>query len=245
LKNKILAFGIVAILLVSGGLLTVNAQKGGNDTGGANEIDMNGFHYTLNILGKKDNWNGGGGYNNPDRSTIFVPQDTDGFQYTAPDGDIITGSIAIYFAEGPEFAVIDGSAFDNEVAGIPDGTCRIELPDNQKFSVWICSRAKPGYTTDIDGMVYVQDIGGGWYSYCIGTLTVTRRWKDGHNLFYVTWQEDNLGPDGGVMADQAPEMWIFDYLDLLNADPDLQNAMYLWDFDNNGNKLVKVRFYPI
>ena len=52
------------------------------------------------------------------------------------------------------------------------------------------------------------------------------------------------------------DLWIFDYLDFLEGqevgiDPDtdesilLEYGMYFWDFDNNGNKLVKVRFYPI
>ena len=41
--------------------------------------DFNGPHYNLNIIGKKLTWSGGGSYNNPDRHTIFVPEDTTGW----------------------------------------------------------------------------------------------------------------------------------------------------------------------
>ena len=241
MKTKLFAIAIVISLTITG-ITVVNANKGN----GANEIDLHGFHYTLNILGKKTDWKGGGDYNNPDRSTIFVPQNTSGFNYTidTPDGPMTYDDIAIEFRKGEEFAVLDGNAYD-------DGWCAIELPD-QKFSVWICSRAKPGYTTDIDGMVYVEDTAGGWYLYCIGELSVKRKWQDAYDLFWVTWNEDYFE----FMQNTDPDMWIFDYLDFLEGqqvgtDPDtgepilLDYGMYFWDFDNNGNKLIKVRFYPI
>lgn len=240
MKEKLFAI-LIAFLLTITGIAIVNADKPAEKIG-ANKIDPNGFHYTLNILGKKADWKGGGGYNNPDRSTIFVPQNTDDFSYVAPNEDVIDGSIAIYFSKGTDFAVIDGNAFDG------DGSCSIELPD-KKFSVWICSRAKPGYSTDIDGMVYAEDAEGGWYVYCIGTITVKRHWTSADDLFWVDPTEDIFG----YITDPQ---WIFDYLETIEyastlTDPDtgdpidIVDMMYLWDYDNNGNKLVKVRFYPI
>ena len=127
MKIKAIALGIVAILLISGGLFAAEAVKPENPGKGANEIPYNGFHYTLNILGKKDDWKGGGGYDNPDRNTIFVPQDTTNFHYhlTLPDGSESDpySDIAIGFTQGQEddMAVLDGNAFD-------DGWCNIELP---------------------------------------------------------------------------------------------------------------------
>lgn len=233
MKNKILAIAIVTLFIFSSGLLAVNAERGGN---GANEIDLNGFHYTLNIIGKKSDWKGGGGYDNPDRSTIFVPQDTSTFSYTLPDGTICD-NIAIYFTKGTEFAVLDGNAFDE------DGSCAIQL-DERKYSVWICSRAKPHFSTQINGTVFINDTAGGSYLYCIGELTVTRKWKDAEDLFWVDSGEDPWG-----MVGSTPQ-WIFDYLENLEGyqigeDLYLEDGIYFWDFDNNGNKLVKVRFYPI
>jgi len=227
--------------MVVSGIAIVSADKPAEkEKQGANQIDLNGFHYTLNILGKKSDWKGGGSYDNPDRSTIFVPQDTSGFSYTLPNGETYD-DIAIYFSKGSEFAVLDGYGFDGE--------CSIQLPDRQ-FSVWICSRAKPGGETDIDGMVYAEDTVGGWYLYCIGELSVKRKWTDAYDLFWVEWDEDHFG-----LMPEATSLWIFDYLDFINGaiigyNPDgspiyIDNSMYFWDFDNNGNKLVKVRFYPI
>jgi hypothetical protein len=243
MKTKFFVILIVILLTITG-ITIVNADKPEGKGNGANKIDLHGFHYTLNILGKKSDWSGGGDYNNPDRSTIFVPQDTSDFSYTLPNGETYN-DIAIYFAKGKEFAILDGNAFDG------DGSCSIELPD-KKFSVWICSRAKPGYTTDIDGMVYVEDTAGGWYLYCIGEISVNRKWQDAYDLFWVTWDEDYFS----FMLNTDPDMWIFDYLDFIEGqqvgvDPDtgepilLEYGMYFWDFDNNGNKLIKVRFYPI
>jgi len=40
-------------------------------------------------------------------------------------------------------------------------------------------------------------------------------------------------------------MWVFEYLSALTTyDPLINDNAYFWQFDNKGNKLVKVRFYP-
>ena len=43
-------------------------------------------------------------------------------------------------------------------------------------------------------------------------------------------------------------MWVFEYLSFLTGydfgdGPDITDAAYFWQYDNHGNKLVKVRFY--
>jgi len=104
--------------------------------------DFNGPHYNLNIIGKKSDWSGGGSYDNWDRHTMFVPEDTDG--YFTPNGE---PGITIWMTQGPEFAVIDGNAFD-------DGEAAFELGPGT-YKVYIVAKAKPGGETDITGWGWV------------------------------------------------------------------------------------------
>ncbi|NVM46985.1 MAG: hypothetical protein HWN79_18940 [Candidatus Lokiarchaeota archaeon] len=68
----------------------------------------------------------------------------------------------------------------------------------------------------------------------LGTLNVKKKfgWQDATDLFYFDTEYGN-------------DMWVFTYLGLLEADEDYKNAAYFWQYDNHGNKLVKVRFYPV
>jgi len=42
-------------------------------------------------------------------------------------------------------------------------------------------------------------------------------------------------------------MWVFDYMNMLDAwvdgGYDFSDLAYFWQVDNNGNKLIQVRFY--
>jgi len=201
--------------------------------------DFNGPHYNLNLIGKKAGWSGGGSYDNPARHTMFVPQNTTGFIPTPGDDDT-TGvpdlpGIKISMTQGAEFAVLDGNAFD-------DGECAFQLAPGH-YKVYIVAKAKPGGYTDITGWVYAEDEYGAAYYYDIGDVRVTKskKWKDATHLFYVSPGEDYFG----IISD---DMWVFEYLSFLTGydfgdDPDITDAAYFWQFDNHGNKLVKVRFY--
>ena len=62
--------------------------------------------------------------------------------------------------------------------------------------------------------------------------------------------EDTMGLHQDYFGVIGTSMWIFDYLEFIENydfgdDPDITEAAYFWDFDNHGNKLIKVRFYPI
>jgi len=176
--------------------------------------DFNGPHYNLNIIGKKSDWSGGGSYDNWDRHTMFVPEDTDG--YFTPNGE---PGITIWMTQGPEFAVIDGNAFD-------DGEAAFELGPGT-YKVYIVAKAKPGGETDITGWGWVYYSETDEYYFKVGTVNVgghigKPQWKGATKLFYVGTE------------------WIFDYLAGLGA----EDTAYFWQFDNNGNKLVQVRFYP-
>ena len=128
---------------------------------------------------------------------------------------------------GCDFAVLDGNAFDD---------CKLEFQlAPGKYEVWIVAKAKPGGETNITGWVRYYDILDTKIEYVmckLGTLNVKKKfgWQDATDLFYFD-------------TEYGDDMWVFTYLGLLEADPDYENAAYFWQFDNKGNKLVKVRFY--
>ena len=251
---KKLLYLIVAIvilgLIASGCFLTVVPPTEKDETSSltkAKPADKppSGAHYNLNIIGKKSDWSGGGSYDNPDRHTMFVPQDTTGWLIPTPGDDDTTNvpdlpGIKISMTQGAEFAVLDGNAFD-------DGECAFQLAPG-KYEVWITVKAKPPkpgeeYYTNIDGWVFASDEYGDNYFFNIGSVTVKKKlgWIDATHIFYVSPVEDHFGIIG-------EDMWVFEYLSYLTEydfgdDPDITDAAYFWQYDNHGNKLVKVRFY--
>ena len=220
----VLAVALVAVLVP---VIALAGNGNGNGNGKQPGIDFNGPHYNLNIIGKKADWSGGGSYDNPNRHTMFVPEDTTG--YTTPNGE---DGITIWMTQGSDWAVLDGNAFD-------DGECAFQLAPG-KYKVYIVAKAKPGGATNITGWVYYEETGDHYFS--IGTVKVTKSkwWKDATHIFYVSSSEDPFGmvPSNGL------GMWVFDYLAWLAGQPDVTDTAYFWQYDNKGNKLVKVRFYP-
>jgi hypothetical protein len=232
--KKIFAIALAAVLLLTLAATPTFAAKPGTD--------FNGSHYTLNIIGKKADWSGTGSYNNPDRHTMFVPEytDPDGipgsgdeFSYTLPDGTTQAGSIKIEMTQSDQdgdWAVLDGNAFD-------DGTCSFQLAKG-KYDVYIVAKAKPGFSTNINGWVWYTDnvTNTTWTAINAGSVTVNRKWQDISDIFYIDTGEDALG----IISSDT---WVFDYLNLLAADG-YGDGQYFWDYNNSGNKLVQVRFYP-
>ncbi len=211
--------------------------------------DFRGLHYNLNLIGKKTDWSGGGSYNNPDRHTMFVPEDTTSFInpntnelcYT-PNG---FPGITIWMTQCgwgndcDDFAVIDGNAFD-------DCTCEFQLAPGV-YEVYIVAKAKPAkkddseYYTDIAGWIrYIDtELDTNYLYYKLGEIRVkkSKKWWDATDLFYVP---SGLDPYGIVEVD---DMWVFEYLYYLGQLENIQDEAYFWQYDNHGNKLVKVRFY--
>ncbi|MEA3453914.1 MAG: hypothetical protein U9R12_03170 [Candidatus Caldatribacteriota bacterium] len=251
---KKLLFLIVVIvvlgLIVSGcsllGVTPVEKEETGILTKAPKVKPPSGAHYNLNIIGKKSDWNGGGNYDNPDRHTMFVPEDTSGLFIPTPGDDDTTNipdlpGIKIEMTQGDEFAVLDGNAFG-------DGRCAFQLAPG-KYEVWITAKAKPpkpgeDYYTNIGGWVFAADEYGDNYYFNIGSVTVKKKlgWLDATHIFYVSPGEDWFG----IIEN---DMWVFEYLSYLTEwdfgddYPDITDAAYFWQYDNHGNKLVKVRFY--
>ena len=217
---------------------TLVEKNNGNGNGG-NGIDLTGYHYNLNLIGKKANWPGGGNYEGS-RHTMFVPQFTGDETFTVGSFDPLDG-IKISMTQGTEFEVVDGNWFD-------DGECAFQLGPGT-YRVFIVAKAKPGpdpdgYYTDITGWVYCQTTME--YLFDIGKIKVSKKlsnkFEEITDLFYVSQKENPFKTE--IPIGSGIGMWVFTYLKSLEGLEGYQNAEYFWQYENHGNKLVKVRFYP-
>ena len=218
--KRLIALVLVTVLLLSFAAPVYAAPKG---------IDVNGFHYTLNIIGKKAAWTGNGDYNHG--STMFVPADSSELSFTGPDGNTVIDGIKINIGLGQEYAVTDGNAFD-------DGETAFELPKD-RYKVFICMRGKPGFAADIKGWIYDSDSDISLME--IGEFNVGRKWGDATDeLLYVDLS--------GIFGAGYENIYTLDLLDGTINDPDgnpLVIDEYFWSLVSNGAKLIKVRIYPI
>jgi len=251
--KKIIAIALAMVMVLSLVIGSGVALAKPNGNGGKKPgTDFNGPHYNLNLIAKDKPMPGD--YDNHDRHTMFVPLDTTEMSFTNandPSSPTFEG-IQIVMTQGPEFAMIDGNA--------TDGYGEFELGPG-KYRVYIAVKAKsPKYSdeeafTDITGWVQAYDkVGTMWYYIEVGYVQVKKgknSWTDATDLFFVTWQEDDFGFVTGSEADYIPDLgiWVFDYMTGLDnwtaGGYDLSDLAYFWEFDNHGNKLIQVRFYPM
>jgi hypothetical protein len=192
-------------------------------------IDVNGFHYTLNIVGKKADWSGNGNYDHG--STMFVPAKSSELSFIGPDGVTVIDGIKINIGLGPEYAVTDGNAFD-------DGQTAFQLPKD-RYKVFIAIRGKPGFAASIKGWIYDSDSDISLME--IGEFNVSRKWGDATDeLLYVDLS--------GTFGAGYENIYTLDLLDGTILDPDGNQLIideYFWSLVSNGAKLLKVRIYPI
>ncbi len=213
---------------------------------------LSGAHWNLLIIGvPKDKSvpsmdNGG-------RHTVFVPLNS---------GDDVGRKVKIFYERNlddpDKFNVSDGNATDDNEATIqvPFEFCADEAAgctELLSFDVYAVGLGKPGGATIITAeCTYSDDVvdGGGTPNLecedtlLLGTIEI-KRTNGGKNkpkrvditdLFRVTGCLDQAGdPDVCDAGDlQFRNLWIFNI-------PELDE--YFWDYDNNGLKLLQVRFY--
>ena len=226
---------LVILAVLALGLAPAFAQTG---NGGPN-----GPHFNLNILGKEKC--SGDDLTGSNRHTIQVllnhSDDTTGL-YTELDR-----RNKIFLSEGP-FQVLDGNACDKGGAAfqLPANpyTCDLNLDPNcenptfQAYTVWLRELGKPGGNGSMttcaagagaDGILGTPDD----EIVCSSEQVVLVR-KTGKSTFRdVTKELTTMYVD--IDADTAMErVGIFDPL----------FYGYFWDYDNNGLRLVQLRFYP-
>jgi hypothetical protein len=199
-----------------------------------------GAHYNLNLIGVTN------GKNPPltgsDRHTIFVPLYTNGKD--GPDTDPVPGT-DIWLTQGP-FAVCDGNAFD--AATDCNGTqiakqgAVFQLPCNTNI-------------TTATGTTLVPCTTGASASYDVWARTLG---TPGGSSTLTTCATDPTGnlvcsTNKAVFVRMKPNKFtnVTDALTSLVDTNTLQTVAlfqggfqgFFWDYDNNGNKLVQLRFY--
>jgi hypothetical protein len=237
-------FGILLVVILVATIVPVAVLAKSPKT----EFDLNGPHYNLNLLGKRDGWNDKE-VSNPDRHTMFVPMDTSGWNITLELPNkvvrhaLVTDNVSslpgfgIFMTQSgaDDFAVIDGTAFDGD-------PCELDLAPGT-YRVVVVAKGKP--TSDnatIDGWAQVHNTTGLWYYLNLGDVSVGRKWVEATDLFFIDNEEINNTETGLPTVDG--EVWIFDYLKALEAMEEYDNTAYFWQLQNNGSKLIQVRFYP-
>ena len=234
-----------------------NILKAGKGAGGV--VDLNGAHFELNLVGKFDDWNEKE-FNNPDRHTIFIPRNTEGWNIELRTPNNINETslpgIRIDMSQGSEFAVLDGSVFDNDKAEfqLGPGTYAVYVAMRGKKNVdpaSIASWLEALETTTVDGEL-VNEL---WYYQKLGQVTVSRKWTNITDLFTITETEAGELPWIGG----GDPVWIFTYMTWLGqqvitiTDPvtgevteiTYSDLAYFWQLVNHGSQLIKVRFYPV
>ncbi len=253
--RRLIGIGIAIVMLLSLAVPALAAPKG---------VDFNGAHFELNLIGKSADWNGGGTYDNPDRHTMFIPESTMG-DPEDPDDDwvieldqpnkVFNGGtqtsenqtslpgLAVWMTQGDEFAVLDGTAFDE------DRDLNFQLGPGT-YAVYVVAKAKPVENpAQIDGWIKVFDnVTSQYYYYLnIGSVSVKRTWQNATDLFFVNGDEiGSSGLPAPIATDPdnpALGEWVFDYLNDLTTAGYGESA-YFWQLQNNC-KLIKVRFYPM
>ena len=223
--KKIITIFMVVTLLVTLGSMPVLAAKDVTGNG-----SPRGSHYNLNIIGVSKDKSAPMDNNNGHR--IFVP---------------LEKKAKIMLMEGDDFAVLDANGTDGNGA-------KFQLPNPDPdgdgttlYSVWARPVGKPGgsavVTTcaelwvgpGLDGIVGTAD--DEYEEVCsLAILEVERsKGKSGFKnvskeLLYVY---ADITPDDGI--DNVVRVPLFD--DSLEG--------YFWDYDNNGLKVLQLRFYEI
>ena len=222
---------LITLILLTPTFVVATQARGNNNP---NKI-LGSPEFVLNVLGKKDGWSPEGDFSNPDRHTIFVPEN---------------GDTLIWITQAPRkssepFMVLDGNGCDEDGA-------KLQLGDGY-FAVYVVALGKPaGADSTLDGVVRDPETGGAlWFLGGLDTNELKPHgkqpvWGDYSSIFYITEDQmikyfDALGLDA-IAADLAslimsyfmsegrhympdidgdetngltPGIWIFDFFDFV------------------------------
>jgi hypothetical protein len=177
-----------------------------------------GYHYNLNLIGK-------------DKDDILQNDDNNGHRIFVK----LYGKSKIYLKEGP-FEVIDADATDGRA------TFQLPKPENQydsegnylapgAYEVWARPVGKPGRNGIITTCATDPDTG---EEVCSTNNYIIVREKGKSTFGDVTKELTTV-----TYYDTILEDWIT--VDIF----DEQLEDYFWQYDNNGLKVVQLRFYPL
>jgi hypothetical protein len=178
---------------------------------------VNGNHYNLNIIGAKNV----GEIGDSSGHTLFVP---------------LTGKAKIMMTQNPlgEFLVTDRNGLD--------GSASFNIAPG-KYNIYARGLGKPGGSSKIDAYGEFTDALDGSQIILLGYVNIARtkgtpQTVNINQLFYVDVTlciEVDAETATCTKSVQYTDYWVFDIEELLG---------YWWEYDNQGLKLLQVRFYP-
>ena len=225
--KKVLLATLVLILVLAV-VIPASAQTGNGAPNGA--------HYNLNIIGvpkgKTADMTGNNGHR------IFVPLGKDG----------VTASTKIYLIEGEgpdEFAVLDANGTDGRAefmlplpaecyATLDPVTGDITTPASctVSYTVWARALGKPGGQAWMKTCVEDPDLPGG-YLCSVAEYTLHLERKNGRSQFENVTEELLFVSANFDLDPTIEHVQIFDPM----------FDSYYWQYDNQGLKLLQLRFY--
>jgi hypothetical protein len=216
MKKKIFALTIVTMMLLVG-FISVEAGKPEDKINNSNGAPS-GYHFNLNLIGK-------------DKTDILPNDDNNGHRIFVN----LYKKSRIYLEEGP-FEVIDADATDGKaVFQLPKPENQYDAEGNYlapgAYEVWIRPLGKPGGNGIITTCATDPDTG---EEICSTDNVILVREKGKSTFGDVTKQLTTV-----TYYDTILEKYIT--VDIF----DEQFEDYFWGFDNNGLKIVQLRFYPI
>ena len=183
--------------------------------GVGNSIPVNGKHYNLNIIGAKNI----GSIGDSNGHTLFVR---------------LNGKTKITMTQDPEgnFKIVDRNGLD--------GRAEFNIAPGH-YNIYATGLGKPGGSVHIDAWGEFEDQETGSNLLLLGYVDLSRdkgkpQSTNINNLFYVdvTLCTAVDGDGNCIEWVEYQDYWVFDIEELLE---------YYWDYNNNGLKLLQVRFY--
>jgi hypothetical protein len=204
-------------------LPATNLQQAFASTSQTGNGAPSGAHYNLNLIGKK--------------KTDQLPNDSDNGHRIFVN---LQGNSKIYLQNGTDFAVIDADATDGS------GMFQLPPPQNQydgsgnylgpgAYTVWARAEGKPGGNGTIS--TCATDLLTGEYMCATGAILFRTHGKqtfqDVTKQLTTAMACTSVDPITGACL-------TWKTVDIF--DPSMEG--YLWSYDNNGLKVVQLRFYP-
>jgi hypothetical protein len=220
-KRVVVRFLLLAVVIAS--MTTVLSSPASAQVGKG----LSGAHYTLNIIGVSHDKTAV--MDGSNRHTIFVPLQT---------GGTVPRDVKIYYVAGDHFEVLDGNA--------TDGAATIMVPSvlegDLSYDVYAWGLGKPNGNAVVTAECVFDNetLGTCTDALLMGGFTVTRskgqpKRVDITDVFRATGCVDvNLTGvcDGGDLG--FKNVWVFNIPNLVE---------YFWGYENNGLKLMHIRFY--
>lgn len=212
----VLVFSVIYGVKVTGKSTSLSSQEEKVGSGIGKSIPVNGNHYNLNIIGVKT----AGQVGDSSGHTLFVP---------------LNGKTKIIMTQATDgvFQVTDRNGLD--------GSASFNIAPG-KYNIYATGLGKPGGSSRVDAWGEFTDAQDGTVQQLLGYVNIERakgtpKTVNINNLFFVDVTlclEVNSETEECSKSVVYNDYWVFDIEELLS---------YWWEYNNQGLKLLQVRFY--